>query len=157
MGLRNQGTVLAACEGLGECNEEVLAVLTSRSPKEVRTSLHVQEREETAKLSHVRQLLYDCLRARKAWKALRTEEVADSNSPNPMDVDSLYREGGKEKKGKGKGKHKGDRNRHDGKGKGEQPVKQRHFDGYCNQCGEYGHKKPDGAGKNKFFNGTCNK
>ena len=60
--------------------------------------------------------------------------------------------GGKGKKGKGKGKNKGDRPRHDGKGKGEQSVKQRHFDGYCNQCGEYGHKKPDCAGKNKFFN-----
>ena len=41
-------------------------------------------------------------------------------------------------------------------GKGEQSVKQRYFDGYCNQCGEYGHKKPDCAGKNKFFSGTCN-
>ena len=34
--------------------EEVLvAVLTSRSPKEVRTYLHAQVREETAKLGHV--------------------------------------------------------------------------------------------------------
>ena len=40
--------------------EEVLvAVLISRSPKEVRTYPHVQVREETAILSHVRQLLYD--------------------------------------------------------------------------------------------------
>ena len=46
------------------------------------------------------------------------------------------REGGKGKKGNGKGKSKGDRNKHDGKGKGKQSVKQRHFDGYCNQCGE---------------------
>ena len=140
--------------------EEVLvAVLISRSPKDVRTYLHVQVREETAKLSHVRQLLYDYLRAGKAWKAPRTEEVAEANSPNlaPMDVDSLHRKGGNGKKGKGKGKNKGDRNRHDGKGKGEQPVKQRHFDGYCNQCDEYGHKKPDCVGKSKFFNGTCNK
>ena len=74
-----------------------------------------------------------------------------------MDVDSLHREGGKGKKGKGKGKNKSDRPRHDGKGIGEQSVKQRYFDGYCNQCGEYGHKKPDCAGKNKLFNGTCNK
>ena len=43
------------------------------------------------------------------------------------------------------------------KAKGEQSVKQRYFDGYCNQCGEYGHKKPESASKNKFFNGTCNK
>ena len=47
--------------------EEVLvAVLISRSPKEVRTYLHVQVREKTAKLSHMRQLLYDYLRAGKA-------------------------------------------------------------------------------------------
>ena len=47
--------------------EEVLvAVLISRSPKEVRTYLHVQVREDTAKLSHVRQLLYDYLRAGNA-------------------------------------------------------------------------------------------
>ena len=65
--------------------------------------------------------------------------------------------GGKGKKGKGKGKNKGDRNKNDGKGQGEQSVKQRHFDGYCNQCGDYGHKKPDCAGKSKFFYGTCNK
>ena len=108
------------------------------------------------KLSDVRQLLYDSLRAGKAWKAPSTEEVAEANSPNlvPMDVDSLHRKGGKAKKGKGKCKNKGDRLRHDGKGKGEQSVKQRYFDGYCNQCGEYGHKKPDCASKSKFFNGT---
>ena len=69
-----------------------------------------------------------------------------------MDVDSLHREGGK-----GKGKDKSDRPRHDGKGKGEQSVKQRYFDGYRSQCGEYGHKKPDCAGKNKLFHGTYNK
>ena len=129
--------------------EEVLmAVLISLSPKEVRTYLHVQVREETANVSHVQQLLHDYLRAGKAWKAPRTEEVAEANSPNllPMDVGSLHRKGGREKKSKGKGKNKGDRNRHDGKGTSEQPVKQRHFDRYCNQCGEYGHKKPDCAG-----------
>ena len=49
--------------------EEVLvAVLISRSPKEVRTYLHVQVREETARLSHVRQLLYDYInRLTKMW------------------------------------------------------------------------------------------
>ena len=112
--------------------EEVLVtVLISRSPKEVRTYLHVQVREETAKLGHVRQLLYDYLRAGKAWKAPRTEETAETNSSNlvPMDVDSLPRRGGKGKKGKGKGKNKGERNNRDCKGKGEQSAKQRHFDG----------------------------
>ena len=120
---------------------------------EKRTYLHLQVREETAKLSQVRQLLYDYLRAGKAWKAPRTEEVAETNPSNvvPMDVGSLHRKGGKGKKGKGKVKNKGDRPRHDGKGKGEQSVKQRYLDGYCNQCGEYGHKKPDCAGKNKIF------
>ena len=72
-----------------------------------------------------------------------------------MDVGPLHREGGTGKEGKGKGKLKGDRNKHDGKGQGKQPVNQRHFDEYCNQCGEYGHKKPDCAGKSKFFDGTC--
>ena len=87
--------------------EEVLvAVLISRSPKEVRTYLYVQVREETARLSHVRQLLYEYLRARKAWKAPRTEEFAETNHSNivPMDVDSLHCKGGKGKKGKGKGR-----------------------------------------------------
>ena len=42
------------------------------------------------------------------------------------------------------------------KAKSEHSVKQRYFNGYCNQCGEYGSKKPDCADKNKFFNGTCN-
>ena len=136
-----------------------MAVLISRSPKEVRTYLHVQVLEETARLSHVRQLLHDYLRAGKAWKAQRTEEFGETNHSNvvPMDVDSVHRKGGNGKNGKGKGKNKGDRPRHDGKGKGEQSVKQRYFDGYCNQCCEYGHKKPDCAGKNKFFNGTCKK
>ena len=101
--------------------EEVLvAVLISRSPKEVRTYLHVQVWEETARLSHVRQLLYDYLRSGKAWKAPRTEEFVETNHSNvvPMDVDSSHRKGGKGKKGKGKGKNRGDRPRHDGKGKG---------------------------------------
>ena len=84
--------------------EEVLvAVLISRSPKEVRTYLHGQEREETTRLTHVRQLLYDYLRAGKAWKAPRTKEFAETNHSNvvPMDIDSLHRKGGKGKKGKG--------------------------------------------------------
>ena len=110
--------------------EEVLvAMLSSRSPKEVRTYLHVQVREETARLSHVRQLLYDYLRAGKAWKAPRTAEFVETNHSNvvPMDVDSLHRKGGKGKKGKDKSKNKGDRPRHDGRGKSEQLVKQRYF------------------------------
>ena len=129
-----------SCASLQE--EVLVAVLISRSLKEIRTYLHVQVREETAKLGHVRQLLYDYLRAGKAWKAPRTEEISEANPSNlvPMDVDALHRKGGKGKKRKGKGKNKGDRNKHDSKGKGEQPVKQRHFDGYCNQCGEYGHQ-----------------
>ena len=83
----------------------------------------MQVREDTATLSHVRQLLHEYLRAGKAWKAPRTEETAETNSPKvvPMDVDALHREGGKGKKGK----FKGDRNKHDAKGKGKQPVKQR--------------------------------
>ena len=82
----------------------------------------------------MRQLLYDYLRAGKAWKAPRTEEFAETKHSNvvPMDVDSLHRKGGKGKKGKGKDKNKGDRPRHDGKGKGEQSVKERYFDVYCN-------------------------
>ena len=69
---------------------------------------------ETARLSHVRQLLHDYLRAGKAWKAPRTEEFAEAHHSNvvPMDVDSLHRKGGKVK-----GKNKGDRNRHDGRSK----------------------------------------
>ena len=60
----------------------------------------MQVREETAKLGHVRQLLYDYQRVGKAWKAPLTEESAETNSPNlvPMDVDALHREGGKGKK-----------------------------------------------------------
>ena len=41
--------------------------------------------------------------------------------------------------------------------KNKQSIKQQQFDKYCNQCGEYGHKKQDCAGKSKFFKGTCNK
>ena len=67
------------------------------------------------------------------------------------------RENGKGKKGEGKGKFKGDKNKRDVKGKGKRSVKKRHFDGYCNQCGGYGHKKPDCAGKGKNFHGTCDK
>ena len=67
-------------------HEEVLvAVLISRSPKEVRTYLHVQVREETAKLSHVRQFLYDYLRAGKAWNApLDVEEAMASLTDAPV-------------------------------------------------------------------------
>ena len=61
------------------------------------------------------------------------------------------------RKARVKARTKGGRNRHDGKGEGKQPLKQRHFDVYCNQRGEYGHKKPDCASKSKFFNGTSDK
>ena len=57
--------------------EEVLvAVLIYRSPKDV-----------PAKLSHVRQLLHDYLRAGKVWKAPRREDVAEANSPNLVAMD----------------------------------------------------------------------
>ena len=114
----------------------------------------MQVRKDTAKLGHVRQLLYDYLRAGKAWRAPRTEETVETNSSNvvPMDVEALHREGGKSKTSKGKGKLKGDRNKNDAKGKGKQTGKKnRHFDGYCNQCGEYGHMKADCAGRGAFF------
>ena len=67
-----------------------------------------------------------------AWKAPRTEEFAETNHSNvvPMDVDSLHRKGGKGKKGKSKGKNNGDRRQ------SEQSVKQRYFDGCCNQSGK---------------------
>ena len=106
------------------------AASISRSPKEVRTHLDVQVREDTAKLGHVRQLLYDYLRAGKASRAPRTEETVETNSSNvvPMDVEALHCEGGKSKTGKGK--LKGDRNKNDAKGKGKQSGKKnRHFDG----------------------------
>ena len=56
-------------------------------------------RDETARLSHVRQLLCDYLRAGEAWKAPRTDEFAETNHSNvfPMDVDSLHRKSGKTK------------------------------------------------------------
>ena len=77
--------------------EEVLvAVLISRSPKEVRTYLHVEVREETANLGRVRQLLYDYKRAGKAWKAPCTEDTTETNPSNvvPMDVDALHLDSG---------------------------------------------------------------
>ena len=58
-----------------------MAVLISRSSKEVRTYLHVQVREDTAKLGLVRQLLCNYLRDGKAWKAQCTEETAVTSSP----------------------------------------------------------------------------
>ena len=130
MGLRVEGTVLAAFEGLRTSSAPLQeAVLISRSPKEVRTLLHVQVRGERGVGSHLRQLLHDYLRVGKAWKAPRTEETAETNSSNlaPMDVDALHREGGKGKKGKVK--DKSDRNKHDSKSKDKQSVKQRHFEG----------------------------
>ena len=111
----------------------------------------MQVREETAKLSHVRQLLYDYLRAGKTWKAPRTLQTSCRWMLTPCTVKVAK---GREARVKVKTKVT---DPHDGKGKGELSVKQRYFDGYCNQCGEYGHKKPDCAGRNKFFNGTCNK
>ena len=53
-------------------------------------------------------MLYDYLRAAKAWKAPRTGEFVETTPSNvvPMDVDSLHRKGGEGKKGKGEGKTK---------------------------------------------------
>ena len=166
MGLRIEGAVLqrmkdwenAALEfnrtSSAPLQEEVhVLVLISRSPKEVRTYLHVQVRKDTAKLGHVRQLLYDYLRVGKAWSAPRTEETVETNSSNvvPKDVEALHREGGKGKTGKGKGKLKGDR-KNDAKGKGKQSGKKnRHFHGYCNQCGECGHMKADLRRQRRIF------
>ena len=82
MGFRNQGTVPAAYEGLRECDAGVQqnckCATTGRgaggcvdiSISEGSSNIPAcASAEETAKLSHVRQLLYDNLRAGKAWKA----------------------------------------------------------------------------------------
>ena len=116
----------------------LLAVLISRSPKEVQTHVHVQLREETAKLSHVRQFLYE-IPAR--WKSVRhhaQRELLKRILQILCRWMLALRNGGKGKKGKDRGKNKGDRNRHDGKGKGANSS-----NGTCNECGAHGHKRVD--------------
>ena len=127
--------------------------------RKIRTYLHVQVREETARLSHVRQLLYDYVRAGKAWKAPRTR-----NLPRQI-IQTSYRwmlipctvKVAKGRKARVQVKTKVTDPDTTAKAKVNSQSNSDYFDGYCNQCGEYGHKKPDCAGKNKFFNGTCNK
>ena len=137
MGLRSEGTVLAAYEGLGNATLEYNRTASAPLQEEVLVARRSRVMCDSCSMT-------SCVLERRGSNLV------------PMDVDALHREGGKGKKGKCKGEFNGDRNKHDNKGKGKQSVKQRHFDGYCNQCGEYGHK-PDCAGKSKFFIGTCNK
>ena len=68
----------------------------------------------------------------------------------PMDLDTLVREKGKGKdknaekgKNKGKGKKGGTPNQGKGTGSPSYGSKEGKFDGYCDHCGKYGHKKRD--------------
>ena len=127
--------------------------------KEIRTYVHVHVREETVKLSHVRQLLCDCALERRGRHHAQRNLLKRTlqTSCRWMLTPCTVKVANGRRKARVKAKTRVNRPRHDGKGKGEQSVKQRYIDGYCNQCGEHGHKKPDCAGKNTFFYGTCKK
>ena len=88
-GLALLNEVLAAYEGLGECDagiqQNCKCATTGRGTGgcvDFRAYLHVQVREEMAKLGYVRQLLSDYLRAGKAWKADTTAKAKVNNQSN---------------------------------------------------------------------------
>ena len=80
--------------------------------------------------------------------------LAFTDGATPMDVGAVnpkgYPKGGKDPKGKGKsskdtGKPKGGKGKKDGGGgqQGGQQQQAQRFQGYCNYCGKWGHKKSE--------------
>ena len=113
----------------------VQAIIKSNTPLELRSQVMLQSFASAA-----------ALRETLVTYAAARVDVPPVPAPVPMDVGAV--EGGKYKKGKdkkGKKGEKGKSKKGDGKGKnnqGENEEKKK-FNGYCNQCGKWGHRKQD--------------
>ena len=106
------------------------AIIKSQMPAETRSHLELQTFARTAEITSLMSSL-------SKMRTASTGSSATSNGPVPMEI------GWVSKKGKGigtdKGKEKG-KSKEKGKGKKQSEKQGEKFEGWCNNCGKWGHK-----------------
>ena len=113
-------------------------VIKSQMPAEVRTHLELQTFARTTDLVNLMSSL-------SKMRTAATSSSSAGHGPTPMEIGWVKGKGqGRSKnKEKGKGKEKS-------KGKGKEKTKSEKFEGWCNNCGKWGHKAANcGHGKEK--------
>ena len=106
------------------------AIIKSQMPAEIRPHLELQTFARTAEITSLMSSL-------SKMRTASTGSSAASNGPVPMEI------GWVNKKGKGKGKDKGKKrgkSKEKGKGKKQSEKQGEKFEGWCNNCGKWGHK-----------------
>ena len=147
---------------LGEApiaDEYLCSALEALVPEDVENHLQMNA-NRLKKYSDMRAEVVTFYEARTGKKVRVTLQErmksASSGGPAPMDVDSLQTgSGGRDPKGGPRGKgDKGGKGDNGGKGKGkgggkgkDVPPPPKPFEGYCDNCGKWGHKKADCWGK----------
>ena len=113
-------------------NELKKALLISGSPEPLRS--HLQLNASALDWTQMVRTTEAFLRAKRAGDAMpMASQSPQRGGGNHMEVDAMFNNKGKNK-GKGKGKD------HNGKGYGDTSTSHQ-FQGYCDNCGTWGHKK----------------
>ena len=116
----------------------IQAIIKYNTPEELRSQVTMSS-YLTAKD------LREALVSYAATRAAEAPQPSLNDQPSPMEVGNIdYKGKGKGKKGKGKTKNKGKSKKGDQKGKeGKYDKEKPKFDGYCNNCHKWGHRKSD--------------
>ena len=106
-----------------------VAIVIQAAPRELREELKLQDFSTYQTLhSRIEHYIHTML----VWSS-------GSGEPPPMDIGAIAQLTKGKKGDKGAGKHKG-KTKDAGKGKDNQTTA---FEGYCNHCGKWGHRKSD--------------
>ena len=108
------------------------AIIKSQMPAEIRPHLELQTFARTTEITSLRSSL-------SKMRTASTGSSAASNWPVPVEIGCVNKKGKGKGKGKDKGKEKG-KSKEKGKGKKQSEKQGEMFDGWCNNCGKWGHK-----------------
>ena len=108
------------------------AIIKSQMPAEIRPPLELQTFARTAEITSLMSSL-------SKMRTGSTGSSAASNGPVPMEIGWVSKKGKGKGKGKDKEKEKG-KSKEKGKGKKQSEKQGEKFEGWCNNCGKWGHK-----------------
>ena len=108
--------------------EAISAVIKSQMTAEIRTHLELQTFARTAELVSL-------MSSQPNMRTAATSASSAALGPVPMEIGWVKNKG----QGKGKSKEKG-KGKGKSKGKGKEKPKSEKFEGWCNNCGKWGHK-----------------
>ena len=110
------------------------AIIKSQTRSEIRPHLELRTFARTAEVTRIMSSL-------SKMRTASTGSSAASNGPVPMEIGWVNKKGKGKGKGKGKDKEKEKgKSKEKGKGKKQSEKQGEKFEGWCNNCGKWGHK-----------------